>query len=161
MLSYKAQLPITVETEHDHILQFFNLRHLLIHIQCQITPSQHLPRNPALLLQPHQRPEENHAHHTEQRRKSLERKDKQIPDMRHNEFHKLGDLVQILLLGDVIVCALAIGGVFLLAGCGGKIQDGGESDRGDVEGDEPDGEDLGHGHVEFEVILVVCCVSSS
>ena len=40
---------------------------------------------------------------------------------------------------------------------GGEVKDGGECHGSDMEGDEPDGEDLGHGYVELKVVLVECC----
>lgn len=109
-----------------------------------------------MLLQPRQRPEKNRTQDTEEGRKGLENEDKQVTHVRDDEFDKLRGLVEIFLLGDVVVCALAVDGVLLFAGAGSQVEDGGKGDWGDMEGNEPDGEYLRHGHVELEVFFVEC-----
>lgn len=66
----------------------------------------------------------------------------------HEEADELVVLVEIVLRRDV---------VFPAVGRAGEVQFGGEGDVGVVEGDEPDGEDLGDVEVEDEVLGVVGC----
>jgi len=55
-------------------------------------------------------------------------------------------LVQVVLLRDVVLPAV---------GRAGEVQLGGQGDVGVVEGDQPDGEDLGDVEVEDQVLGVV------
>lgn len=73
--------------------------------------------------------------------------DRRANPPRQEEAHELVDLVEVVLLGDV---------VFGAVGWFAELQFGGEGDVGAVEGDGPDGEDLGEGYVEDQVPLVEC-----
>jgi hypothetical protein len=64
----------------------------------------------------------------------------------HEEADELVVLVQVVLRRDV---------VFPAVGRAGEVQLGGEGDVGVVEGDQPDGEDLGDVEVEDEILGVV------
>lgn len=76
----------------------------------------------------------------------MEDQNEEVTKMREEELDKLGGLIQILLFGDIVQS---------IAGIGGEIQDGGQSDRGDMEGNQPDREDLGQTDIESEVVFIV------
>lgn len=72
--------------------------------------------------------------------------------MGDKELNPFRDGVKVFLFGDVV--QLLIGLVFVervrTARVRGEVDDGGEGyGRGDMERNEPDGEDLGEGDVEF------------
>ena len=64
----------------------------------------------------------------------------------HEEADELVVLVQVVLRRDVVLPAV---------GRAGEVQLGGQGDVGVVEGDQPDGEDLGDVEVEDQVLGVV------
>lgn len=62
--------------------------------------------------------------------------------MRNDKLDELRGLIQIFLLGNEVVCAGAVCCMFFFARRGRQSEDSGEGDGGDMEGDEPDGEEL-------------------
>lgn len=76
--------------------------------------------------------------------------------MWHDKLDKLRCLVQIFLLGDVVQLMVAIGRSLALDRLVRQIQDCRESHRSDMEWNKPNGEDLGHIHIELEFILIKC-----
>lgn len=95
-----------------------------------------------ILLHPTDGPTQHRAQHTRPRRQELPRKHQrgQYPELAH-EFHKLIDLIQIVLGADEVP---GRGVVFLLD----EAEDGDEGGARAVVGDEPDCEELVDGDVE-------------
>ena len=87
----------------------------------------------------------------------MPRKYKRIPNpKRYHKLDKLRRLIEVFLGGNVVETpGLELAPWALLGGDSRvEVEDGSEGDRGGVEGDDEDGEDLGDCGVEFEVGFV-------
>lgn len=144
-----------MDSEHSESM-IFDLRDLALNIISQISL-----RNPArkipILLEPQHRPKESHTQDAEERRNQMPNEHKPMSDVRQNKLDKLGRLIEIFLLGDVIQCLVTIGRGVASRGVGGEIQDSRQSRWCNMERHNPDREDLRHVHVELEMLFIEGC----
>jgi hypothetical protein len=147
-----ALRPLVPDTLHSRRNQTAHLvlsprRRRRTHTTCPASPSIPLPLLKPILLQSRRRCEQESAKHAHHRRRVLPHVHRQLAETKgHEEADELVVLVQVVLRRDVVFPAVR---------WAGEVQLGGEGDVGVVEGDQPDGENLGDVEVKDEVAGVV------